>query len=67
LAVFVILQITPKQPTKENQARKVTQTPKHAPATPIARELVEFEAPMSNRKAREILGFKEKHNWREHV
>src|ERR1700722_15588372 len=27
--VFVILQIMPKRPTNENQARKVTQTPLH--------------------------------------
>jgi nucleoside-diphosphate-sugar epimerase len=37
---------------------------KRAPHTPITRELIGFEAPMSNRKAREILGFKEEHNWR---
>ena len=27
----------------------------------------EFEAPLSNRKAREVLGFKEAHNWRKYV
>lgn len=37
---------------------------KHAPRTPIKRPMVCFEAPLSNRKAREILGFKEAHNWR---
>ena len=26
-----------------------------------------FEAPLSNRKAREVLGFKEAHNWRQYV
>ncbi|MGO8056495.1 NAD(P)-dependent oxidoreductase, partial [Rhizobium leguminosarum] len=32
---------------------------KWAPDTPILRELGEFEAPLSNRKIREVLGFKE--------
>ena len=31
--VFVILQIRPKQPSKENRARKVTQTPRKCSAT----------------------------------
>lgn len=39
----------------------------HAPGVPVTRELVGFEAPMSNRKAREILGFREKHNWRRYA
>jgi UDP-glucose 4-epimerase len=33
----------------------------------MTRTLGEFEAPMSNRKAREVLGFKEQHNWRKYV
>ncbi len=37
------------------------------PDTPITRELGEFEAPLSNRKAREVLGFKEEHPWYKHV
>lgn len=39
----------------------------HCPNTPITRELGEFEAPLSNRKIREILGFKEQHNWRKYM
>ena len=31
------------------------------PNTPITREMGEYEAPLSNRKAREVLGFKEEH------
>jgi UDP-glucose 4-epimerase len=27
----------------------------------------EFEAPLSNRKIREVLGFKEAHDWRRYV
>ena len=37
------------------------------PNVPITRELGEYEAPLSNRKAREVLGFKEAHNWRKYV
>jgi len=40
---------------------------KYAPNTKITRELEEYEAPLSNRKAREVLGFKEEHNWRKYV
>ena len=29
--------------------------------------LGEYEAPLSNRKAREVLGFQEAHNWRKYV
>ncbi len=38
-----------------------------APNTPIVRPMDAFEAPISNRKIREVLGFKEKHNWRQYV
>jgi nucleoside-diphosphate-sugar epimerase len=40
---------------------------RHAPLTPMARELEGSEAPMSNRKARELLGFREQHNWRKYA
>ena len=40
---------------------------RYFPEVPITRELGEFEAPLSNRKAREVLGFKEAHNWRKYV
>jgi nucleoside-diphosphate-sugar epimerase len=40
---------------------------RHAPHTPMTRELEGFEAPMSNRKARELLGFRELHNWRKYA
>src|SRR5271163_4826291 len=38
-----------------------------AQKTPVTREMGEYEAPLSNRKIREVLGFKEAHNWRTHV
>ena len=38
-----------------------------APYTPVTREMGEYEAPLSNRKAREVLGFREAHNWRKYV
>jgi UDP-glucose 4-epimerase len=52
--------ITAREPTRAFLER-------WAPGTPIAADMGEFEAPISNRKIREILGFSEAHNWREHV
>lgn len=40
---------------------------KYAPGTPITRRMVPREAPMSNAKAREVLGFREEHDWRRYV
>jgi hypothetical protein len=40
---------------------------KLCPNTPVTRTMGEFEVPLSNRKAREVLGFKEAHDWRTHV
>lgn len=37
------------------------------PNVRVTRELGEFEALFSNRKIREVLGFKEQHNWRKYV
>jgi nucleoside-diphosphate-sugar epimerase len=37
------------------------------PGTPFTRNMGEWEAPLSNRKAREVLGFKEEHDWRKYV
>jgi nucleoside-diphosphate-sugar epimerase len=37
------------------------------PKTPLHRPLIGQEAPLSNRKARELLGFVEDHNWRKYV
>ena len=37
------------------------------PGTPLKRELGTYEALYSNRKIREVLGFKEQHNWRMYV
>lgn len=37
------------------------------PGVPVTRELEEHEALFSNRKIREVLGFKEQHNWRKYV
>ena len=35
--------------------------------TPVRHALGQFEALYSNRKIREVLGFKEQHNWRMYV
>ena len=40
---------------------------RYCPDTPVTRPLGEWEAPLSNRKTREVLGFKEQHNWRKYV
>ena len=37
------------------------------PGVPITRELGEHEALFSNRKIREVLGFREQHNWRKYL
>src|SRR5271168_2779558 len=52
--------ITLDTPTREALA-------KLCPNTPVTRTMGEFEAPLSNRKIREVLGFKEAHDWRRYV
>jgi UDP-glucose 4-epimerase len=52
--------ITLLTPTREFLA-------KACPGVEVTREMGEFEAPLSNRKARELLGFKEAHDWRQYV
>ena len=52
--------VTADVPTMELLAR-------YSPGVPVTRPLGEREAPLSNRKAREVLGFKEQHNWRKYV
>jgi len=37
------------------------------PGVPLKRELGEFETLLSNRKARDMLGFRPEHNWRRYV
>ena len=39
---------------------------KFCPNTPITRKMGEYEAPLSNRKIREVLGFKQEHDWRDY-
>ena len=40
---------------------------KFYPNVPVSRDLEEHEALYSNRKIREVLGFKEQHNWRQYL
>jgi UDP-glucose 4-epimerase len=40
---------------------------KHCPQIPLKRPLIGNEAPLSNRKIRELLGFKEEHDWKKYV
>ncbi|KAJ5808617.1 UDP-glucose 4-epimerase [Penicillium riverlandense] len=37
------------------------------PGTTITRKMGQWEAPLSNRKIREVLGFKDQHDWRKYV
>jgi nucleoside-diphosphate-sugar epimerase len=53
-------EITADQPTAEFLA-------KWAPNTPVTRPMGTTEAPISNREIRDVLGFKEQHNWRQYV
>ncbi|KAI0018837.1 UDP-glucose 4-epimerase [Xylariomycetidae sp. FL0641] len=39
---------------------------KAAPNSKIVRDMEEYEAPLSNKKIRDVLGFKEEHNWRKY-
>lgn len=52
--------ITADLPTEEFLA-------KYCPGVPVTRPLPGFEAPLSNRKIREVLGFREQHDWRKYV
>jgi len=40
---------------------------KACPNVKLTREMGEFEAPLSNRKIKEVLGFKDVHDWRKYV
>lgn len=40
---------------------------RHAPGAKLTRKMGVREGPMPNRKAREVLGFRERHNWRQYV
>ena len=53
-------EITAREPTADFLA-------KWAPNTPLTRPVLDREAPISNRKIREVLGFTEEHNWRRYV
>jgi UDP-glucose 4-epimerase len=52
--------ITANEPTEQFLKR-------WAPDTPVTRPMGEWEAPLSNRKIREVLGFKEEHDWRKYA
>jgi nucleoside-diphosphate-sugar epimerase len=52
--------ITSNMPTAEFLA-------KHCPNVSVTRKMEEFEGPLSNRKIKQVLGFKEQHNWRKYI
>src|SRR5690606_33252829 len=47
-------------PTKELLSR-------YYPGVPVKGELGEYETLLSNRKIREVLGFRERHSWRQYA
>lgn len=51
--------ITTKQPTAEVLR-------KYVPEAKITRPMGEYEAPLSNKKIRDVLGFREEHNWQKY-
>lgn len=53
-------EITANEPTADFLA-------KWAPRTPMTEAIPGYEAPISNRKIRDVLGFAEQHNWRQYV
>jgi nucleoside-diphosphate-sugar epimerase len=57
----------PQMTKSRERTGDVVSSQARAPRTPMARELEGFEAPRSNRKAHEILGFREQHNWRKYA
>jgi hypothetical protein len=38
-----------------------------SPNVPITREMGDIEAPLTNKKIKEMLGFKEQHDWKKYV
>lgn len=52
--------ITTRETTKDILAR-------YAPKTPVVRELGEYEGPLSNKKIREVLGFRDEHDWKKYL
>jgi hypothetical protein len=40
---------------------------KECPGVKFTREMEKYEAPLSNRKIREVLGFKDVHDWKNYV
>ena len=52
--------VSANTPSRELAAR-------HYPNVPFIREIGEYEGLLSNRKIRDVLGFKEEHDWRKYV
>ncbi|MBB6483507.1 NAD(P)-dependent oxidoreductase [Rhizobium lusitanum] len=52
--------VSANTPSRELAAR-------HYPNVPFTREIGEYEGLLSNRRIREVLGFKEEHDWRRYV
>lgn len=62
---FQIFNAVNDEITNDNEGSTEAFLKKNCPNTPIIRKLGEKEAPMSNKKIKDMLGYKEEFSWRE--
>lgn len=62
---FEVFNATNDENSLDIPAKELADT--HFPGVPRTTELGEYEALLSNRKIREVLGFKQQHNWRDYI
>ena len=65
--VWAFRSSTPSTTRSRHASRRAKSSRATARRRRSLREMGEFEAPISNRKTREILGFREQHDWRKYV
>ena len=62
---FEVFNATNDENSLDTPAKELADT--HFPGVPCRADLGEYEALLTNRKIREVLGFKQQHNWRDYV
>jgi nucleoside-diphosphate-sugar epimerase len=62
---FEVFNATNDENSLDTPAKELADT--HFPGVPCRADLGEYEALLTNRKIREVLGFKQQHNWRNYV
>jgi len=62
---FEVFNATNDENSLDTPAKELADT--HFPGVPCKADLGEYEALLTNRKIREVLGFKQQHNWRDYV